>query len=973
MARIGPKQILLILLALALLVTGLSFGSFYFPTEDLISRRGGSLSFIHRDYRLPLVDYRLPVGAMAGTVVVLLGGSWLTAELIARLWQRSRNRELAANAVLLRIAPRVDEKSKWEAAADMWAAIHSTLARPGKQVWLGAGLHASLEIVQQTGERITFYLWAPRPVAETLTRQLRATYSGLEIETLIKAGEAGTPTNQIDDYLDLFNGDNPKPALSEVEASKNQNLKWAWADLGTGRDAWRPLRIKFAADPLSSLLSTLEGLSPGNQLAAIHFILRPAADGWQTGGQAFIAKLRGDNVKQGKPRPKLGSQERDLMKQIEQKAQARGYDLCLRVLVAGQGDVDGNLERLTRVFDQLGADNILTVRAKGTQEELYRVKGRFLPAGWRNSVVSDLELAAMAHLPNQDISGIAITRARARLERPSPVSFVTPGEKRVVIGRFADVPSFGSELTEIEYPLSGLRRSLKLSSQNAANGNEPFEDLETERPVGIKLIDARRHFHVIGPTGVGKSTMLLRMIWQYLDQFPEAAVWLQEPHQDLTHKVIKRVPLWREKDIIWLDVMDPERAIGINPLDVPAEADVGAVVADVMGVIRKVMGASWETAVQMQEILNNALQAVLIGQPQPTFVHLFKLLSNADYRYDLTYNLKDPIAAPYWESLEMKKERELDQMFSVPRRRLNAFLSNPIVRRIVAQPTSTLDFRQAIDSGKVILVQLDGRMGGENRTFIGTLMMFKLFGSVMSRMDIPEEQRRQVAICVDEFQTFVAQSGAEFADILEQARKMGASLTLAHQHLGQLTQGGGDLISSVANNTGTKIVFRAEAADAPQFLKWLPELQKIEDLTTLANYRCYVRPMVNGSPQPVCTLYTYADPPIPDPEDELRSGKRGEPEPLPANPGQAALNELKRMRAMPSDEARKTYLKQLPEDGWASYLAARRYHDAVRRNMLIERPELIPDKLERVRALVRLGYGTPHYETEALVESVLES
>ena len=90
---------------------------------------------------------------------------------------------------------------------------------------------------------------------------------------------------------------------------------------------------------------------------------------------------------------------------------------------------------------------------------------------------------------------------------------------------------------------------------------------------------------------------------------------------------------------------------------------------------------------------------------------------------------------------------------------------------------------------------------------------------------------------------------------------MGASLTLAHQHLGQLTQGGGDLISSVVNNTGTKIVFRAEAADAPQFLKWLPELKSIEDLTTLANYRCYVRPMVNGSPQPVCTLYTYADPP----------------------------------------------------------------------------------------------------------------
>ncbi|MCB0014054.1 MAG: hypothetical protein KDE34_19215, partial [Anaerolineales bacterium] len=730
MSRLGPKQILLILLALALLIAGLSFGSYYFSVEELTTRRGGMLGFIPRDYRLYLVEYRLLTGIVATTIVIISGGVWLTAELIARLWQRARNRELATNAVLLRIAPRVDERSKWEAAADMWAAIHSTLARPGKQVWLGAGLHMSLEIVQQAGERITFYLWAPRPVAETLVRQFRATYSGLEIETLVKSGADGSPTDEIDDYLDLpgnestIDLENRKSEFENLEDTR-MGAKWAWADLGIGWEAWRPLRIKFAGDPLPSLLSTLEGLAPGNRLAAIHFVLRPAADGWQSGGQRFIGKLRGDNVKAGKSKPKLGSQERELIKQIEQKAQARGYDLCLRVVVAGQGDVDGNLERLIQVFDQFGADNSLTVRARGTREELYRVTGRFLPAGWRNSVVSDLELAALAHLPNQDISGLAIMRARARLEKPSPVSFVAPGESRVIIGRFADVPTFGSQLSEIEYPLSSLRRAFKLSANGAGDSNGTPANIEAERPVGIKLLDARRHFHVIGPTGVGKSTMLLRMIWQYLDQFPEAAVWLQEPHQDLTHKVIQRVPLWREKDIIWLDVMDPERVIGINPLDVPQEVDVGAVVADVMGVIRKVMGASWETAVQMQEILNNALQAVLVGQPQPTFVHLFKLLSDADYRYDLTYNLKDPIAAPYWQSLELKKERELDQMFSVPRRRINAFLSNPIVRRIVAQPSSTLDFRQAIDSGKVILVQLDGRMGGENRTFVGALMMYK--------------------------------------------------------------------------------------------------------------------------------------------------------------------------------------------------------------------------------------------------------
>jgi len=952
-AIFGIKQMVMLILALALLVVGITFGSYYFPAEMLSARRS-TLAFIPLQYRELLLAYRLLTGISGVALFLPLAAGWLAVEMIARLWQRARNRELAANAVLLKLAPRVDERSKWEAAADLWAALHSTLARPGRQVWLGARLHVSLELVQLAGERLVFYLWAPRPAIETLVRQFRATYAGLEIEILIKSGEAGTPTSEMDDYLDQV----------------SDTASWQWADLAPARDAWRPLRVKFAADPLSSLLSALEGLSPGNELAAIHFVLRPAADGWQQGGQTFIRKLRGDDLKAGQPRPRLGSQERELIKQIEDKGRARGYDLCLRVMVAGQGDVAGNpstslrmnLDRLVRVFDRFGTDNALSMRAGGNQMELYRLKGRFLPAGWRRSVVSDLELAAMAHLPNRAIT-------RARLERPSPVSFVGPGEQRLIIARFADVPSFGSSFARVEYPLEPLRKWLKVAV--TGGGGEEAEELDTERPVGIKLVDTRRHFHVIGPTGVGKSTMLLRMIWQYLDRFPEAAIWLQEPHQDLTHKIIQRVPLWREKDIVWLDVMDPERVIGINPLDVPPEADIGTVVADVMGVIQKAMGASWKTAVQMQEILENALLAVIAGQSQPTFVHLFKLLTDPDYRYDLTYNLKDPIAAPYWQSMEMKKERELDQMFAVPRRRINAFLRNPVARRIVAQPTSTLDFRQAIDAGKVILVQLDGRMGGANRVFIGALMMYKLFGAVMSRMDVSEEQRRQVAICVDEFQTFVGQSGQEFADILEQARKMGASLTLAHQHLGQLTQAGGDLINSVANNTGTKVVFRAEAADAPQFLKWLPELEKIEGLTTLANYRCYVRPMVDGSPQPVCTLYTYADPPVPDPQEELRHGQRGEPDPLPEHPGQAALQELERIRALPSDTARKDHLKKLPEEGWASYLAARRYHDAVRRNRLIENPEQIPDKMQRVRALVRLRYGTPHYETEALTENIL--
>ena len=952
---LNPKQVLAILAGTLLVAAALSFGSYFMP-EKMLTGRTGPVSFIPRDYREWFMGQRGLIGPAAAASFILLVAGWGAAEMMARAWQKARNRELANNAVLLRIAPRVDDPGKWEAAADLWRTIHSTLARPGKEVWLGSGLHLSLEIVQLAGERLNFYLWAPRSVAETLVRQFRATYAGLEIEPQFKNNKEGMPTGEVADYLDL----------------PGEEATWLWADLGLAADSWRPLRTDFAGDPLVSLLSALEGLTSGNALAAAHFVIRPVMDGWQRGGQAYIRKIRGDDLKQGKQKPRLGGQERDQIKQIEDKARARGYNLCLRLAVVGQGDVSGNLNRLTRVFDQFTADNSLVARKSGNQAELYRVKERFFPAGWKASVVGERELAALAHLPNREVSGVALNRARARIERPSPVSFVGSGEKRVVLGRFVDVPTFGNGFQYLDYPLHGLRKAiLKLADEPDGTPADDWLPSQSGLDVGIPLMDARRHFHVIGPTGVGKSTMLLRMIWQYLVDFPEAAVWLQEPHQDLTHKVIKRIPLWREKDVIWLDVMDPVRVLGINPLEAPPEADLGQVVADVMGVIKKVMGASWDTAVQMQEILENGLMAVLWAEPRPTMAHLFKLLSDTDYRYDLTARLKDPVAVPFWQSLEQKKEKELDTMLSVPRRRINAFIRNPIVRRIIAQAVSTVDFRQAIDSGKIILVQLDGRMGEQNRTFIGAMMMYKLFGTIMSRMDVEEQDRRQVAICVDEFQTFVGQSGKEFADILEQARKMGASLTLAHQHLGQLAEG--DLVRSVANNTGTKVVFRAEASDAPTFLKWLPELKAVEDLTTLANYRCYVRPLVQGSPQPVCTLYTYADPPIPESEQELSQDRRGEPDPLSPHPGREALQELERVRTLPSDKERKAYLKRLPEDGWQNYLTARHYHDAVRRNQLIEQPEHVPDKLERVRTLVRLGYGTPHYETESLVEKIIGS
>ncbi|NJN99835.1 MAG: hypothetical protein HC875_39885 [Anaerolineales bacterium] len=162
-SALSPKQILTLILGLLLLAAGLSLASYRLAEKELTARRG-PLALIPRSARQTFVIYRGPIGAGAAGLFILTAAGWMGAEGLARTWQKRRNEELAANAVLLRLAPRVDDKSQWTAAADLWAALHSTLARPGWQSWLGAGLHLSFEIVQQAGERLTFYLWAPRPV-----------------------------------------------------------------------------------------------------------------------------------------------------------------------------------------------------------------------------------------------------------------------------------------------------------------------------------------------------------------------------------------------------------------------------------------------------------------------------------------------------------------------------------------------------------------------------------------------------------------------------------------------------------------------------------------------------------------------------------------------------------------------------------------------------------------------------------------
>ncbi|MEK7098115.1 MAG: type IV secretion system DNA-binding domain-containing protein, partial [Patescibacteria group bacterium] len=357
------------------------------------------------------------------------------------------------------------------------------------------------------------------------------------------------------------------------------------------------------------------------------------------------------------------------------------------------------------------------------------------------------------------------------------------------------------------------------------------------RRFGIKADDRRRHMYLIGKTGMGKSTILENMIIE--DIRAGKGVAIVDPHGDLAEKVIQYIPAHRINDVVYFNPSDMEFPIAFNVVEHVEPHLRHLVASGLLGVFQKLWADSWGP--RLEYILRNAILAVL-DYPGSTLLAVTRMLSDKAFRKKVVEKIQDPVVKSFWvNEFAGYADKFASEAVSPIQNKVGQFLSSSLIRNIVGQVKSSIDVREIMDEGKILIMNLSkGRIGEDNSALLGSMMITKIQLAAMSRVDIPENERRDFYLYVDEFQNFATDS---FANILSEARKYRLNLIMAHQYIEQL---GEKVKPAVFGNVGTLIVFRVGAADAEELVKEFTPTFLEEDIVNLPKYEFYLKLMIDG-------------------------------------------------------------------------------------------------------------------------------
>jgi hypothetical protein len=354
---------------------------------------------------------------------------------------------------------------------------------------------------------------------------------------------------------------------------------------------------------------------------------------------------------------------------------------------------------------------------------------------------------------------------------------------------------------------------------------------------GIKRADRRAHLYILGKTGTGKSTLMKALM---LDDLRKGFGFaLLDPHGDLVKKIKSCIPWSRKDDVIDFDVPDASQPYGFNPLaNIPVDKRPLAC-SGLIQVFKHLWQDSWGP--RLEYILRNCLLS-LLDYPGAAFSDILKLLSDKDFRKEVIPFISNKQIKDFWlKEYDKYPERFRVEAISPIQNKVGAFLSHPLLQRILTKPEKPLSLRKIMDEGKILLVNLaKGNIGEDTSNLLGSLLISRFDLAALSRADTPEDDRRDYALYLDEFHNFTTQS---LVLMLSELRKYRLSLVLAHQYLTQLEP---TIKDAILGNVGTIIVFRIGANDAEIFAQEFAPDFKIVDFTNLPNYHIYLKMMIDG-------------------------------------------------------------------------------------------------------------------------------
>lgn len=533
------------------------------------------------------------------------------------------------------------------------------------------------------------------------------------------------------------------------------------SDYGLRDEFMRPLLMadELERDPYISLFAVLEQVT-SRERAIIQILFKGVMNPWSESIMRAVTDNEGGSFFADSP---------EMVKLAQQKVSAPLFAVSLRVSV--QADT---VERSDALAYDLGDALIRLTGSK--HNRLLRLARYEYPI---ELLVPDLfsrqshrlgmllntgELATLAHFPTHEVTSPKLLRGAGKSKAPP----ANAQGHDFVLGR------------------------------NVHHGQETLISV----PASLRL----RHTHVIGATGTGKSTMLLSMIAQDMQQGNGLAVL--DPHGDLIEAALAYIPEERISDVIIVDPADGDYPVAFNILSAHSEIEKDILSSDLVAAFRR-LSTSWGD--QMNSVLANAILAILESTEGGTLVDLRRFLVEKSFRDLYLKTVKDQHIVYYWQhEYPLLKSSSIGSILT----RLDTFLRPKLIRNMVAQKKG-LDFEHILDSKKILLVKLSqGLIGAENSFLLGTFFVSKMYQAAMARQAKSKEARSDFFLYIDEFQNFITPS---MSHILSGARKYHLGLILAHQDMQQLQKYDTELASSIVVNAGTRICFRLGDADARRF------------------------------------------------------------------------------------------------------------------------------------------------------------
>ncbi len=359
----------------------------------------------------------------------------------------------------------------------------------------------------------------------------------------------------------------------------------------------------------------------------------------------------------------------------------------------------------------------------------------------------------------------------------------------------------------------------------------------SQKKFGIKIDDRRRHMYIIGKTGMGKTALLENMAIQDIQSGHGIA--FVDPHGEAAERLLDFVPSRRINDVIYFNPADLDYPIAFNVMERVKMEHRHLVASGLMGVFKKIWPDVWSA--RMEYILNNTILA-LLEYSGSTLLGVNRMLADPDYRKKVVERITDPVVKSFWvnEFARYTQRYEIEATAAI-QNKVGQFISTPLIRNIVGQVRSSIDMRKVMDERRILILNLSkGRIGEDNSLLLGALLITKLQLAAMSRVDIPEEKRKDFFLYVDEFQNFATES---FVNILSEARKYRLSLILGHQYISQMEE---KVRDAVFGNVGTIISFRVGAEDAEYLEKEFAPEFTATDLVNLGKYNIYLKLMIDG-------------------------------------------------------------------------------------------------------------------------------